>query len=439
MKILFIHPNMPGQFKHLARVFAADPTNTVVFITKPNRNEMRGVYKIPYDPGREPSASTHRYIVGFERGILQAQEVWRVCRNLKEKEGFTPDVIVAHPGWGDALYVKDAYPDVPLLNFFEFFYHSVGADVNFDPAEPSNFDDMARVRTKNAINLFSLQYCDWGLSPTRWQRHLHPKEYQHRITLIHDGVDTDISRPDSSVAYTTPAGMTFHKGDPVVTYIARNFEPYRGFPTFMQAAKTLLEERPDLHILAVGADGVSYGKKLPGNKTYRQVWAEKMGLTNHPRLHFVGTVPHEDLTKIFQLSRAHIYLTYPFVLSWSMLEAMATGCVLVGSATPPVEEVIQHGVNGFLVDFFSPDQLAKQVMEVLNTPNHCEEVRRAARKTVVDQYDLKKLLPMQIDLITDMSRGLIPPPAAKEIEAFYAEHAQNPAVKALEQKLRKVA
>lgn len=410
-----MHPNMPGQFKHLCRKFGENPDNTVVFITREKPGtEIPGVIKVEYKPPREPSFRTHRYIIGLERGILQGQEVWRVCKKLKE-EGFVPDVIVTHPGWGDAMYVKDIFYDTPVLGYFEFYYRSEGGDVNFDPEDPMTEDDRARIRTKNAINLFNLEMCDWGISPTSWQQHLHPKEFRDRISIIHDGVDTDMVRPDPTDSYTIEkAGITLTAKDEVVTYVARNFEPYRGFPTAMRAFKMIQERRPNCHIIAIGADDVSYGKRPPKGTTYRKMYMEELK-PDLSRLHFVGFVPYEDFLKILHISRAHLYLTYPFVLSWSSLESMAAECLLIASSTQPVLEVVEDGHNGLLVDFFSPEQVADRICEALEHPERFTDIRKNARKTIMERYALNKLLPLHQQLVEDLAARRFPPPAAGEI------------------------
>lgn len=419
MKILFLHPNMPGQYKHLCRAFAQDPANTVVFITKPKEDvNIPGVHKVEYKPPREPSASTHRYLIGTERGVIQGQEVWRMCKQLKTQEGFVPDVICAHPGWGDALYVKDIYPDTPLLSFFEFYYRSKGADVNFDPNDQFTEDDNARIRTKNIVNILSLESADWGLSPTRWQWIQHPELFRSKISVIHDGIDTDAVRPDPNAVLTLKDGRTLSRKDEVVTYVARNFEPYRGFPTFMRAAELILKRRPNCQIVAVGADGVSYGKQPPKGKTYRQMMLEEVKL-DRSRIHFVGNLPYNEFLKVLQISSAHIYLTYPFVLSWSFLESMAAECILIGSSTPPVMEALTDGENGLLVDFFSHTELADKVDEVLNHPERYVEIRKRARQFVEQRYALKKLLPLHMELVRDVAKGQFPPPAHQKIEALY--------------------
>lgn len=404
MKILFVHPNMPGQYRNLCRLMAADSNNTVVFLTKENRPDMAGIHKVEYRLGRTTVPSTHRYLTGLENAVLQGQEAWRACRKLQQEEGFTPDVIVGHPGWGDCLYLKDLWPEVPMLNFFEFFYRTKGSDVGFDPEDEVSFDDLARVRTKNLPHLLHLENADWGVSPTEWQRSQHPAVYQSKISLLHDGIDTDSCRPDANAQITLPNGKTFRAGDEVVTYFARNMEPYRGFPTFMQAAERILKERPNVHIIAVGADGVSYGKHLPAGQTHLENWKKKVTL-DEERIHFTGVLPYSELIKAMQVSAAHIYLSYPFVLSWSSMEAMAAGCLMIGSRTAPVEEVITEGQTGLLVDFFSPEDVAQKVFYALDNQEQLRPLRENARRLMVENYSLHKLLPLHRELIEEVARN----------------------------------
>ncbi len=418
MKILFLHPNMPGQYKHLARHFGADGGNQVIFITKHKTAELPGVRRITYGLRRDASEHSHRYLLGTERAVLQGQEVWRVANKLKA-EGFTPDVICAHPGWGDALFIKDVYPNTPLQTFFEFYYRAHGADVGFDKSETIRADDLARVRTKNITNILSLEAADWGITPTAWQYAVQPAAFQPRISVLHDGIDTDVAVPDVNATFTLPNGNhTFKRGDEVVTYIARNFEPYRGFPTFMKAAEIILRERPNCHIVAAGADAVSYGKAAPKGTTYREQMMKQVTLDTS-RIHFTGTLPYTQLMKLFQMSAAHIYLTYPFVLSWSMLEAMACGVPLIASRTQPVEEVVRHEENGLLADFFSPEDVAKHVLRVLEKPALADLMRANARSTVERSFALRDTMPLHVSLIEDMARGMKQPATASRIAKHY--------------------
>lgn len=417
MKILFVHPNMPGQYKHLAPAFAKDPANQVVFVTKPKpKINIPNVIKVEFDVNRDVQPETHRYLIPFERAVFASQEAWRVCKKIKEA-GFAPDVIVGHLGFGDGLFLKDIYPDAPILTFLEFFYSARGADVDFLREEPLTPDTAARIRMKNAQHLYNLTDSDWGVCPTFFQLKQHPEIFHPKISVLHDGVNTDIAKPRRFNNLTINK-ITLGSKDEIVTYITRNFEPYRGFPTFMRAAEIILRERPNCHIIMLGADEVSYGQKPKNGKTWRQVMMSEVKLDKN-RFHVMGHLPYEDMIKIMQVSSAHVYLTVPFVLSWSMLEAMSCGCLVVGSRTPPVMEVIEEGKNGLLADFFSPREVADCIHAILNHPDRMQSLRDAARQTILDKYALSKLLPLHMQLITDLAEKKLPPPTAKKIAELY--------------------
>jgi len=406
---------MPGQYKHLARAFGAEGGHRIFFITKHKTAEIHGVTRVTYAMKKpEETPKPHRYLTQANHAVMQGQQVWRVCHALKTKENFEPDIVICHPGWGDALFVKEIFPTARVLSFFEFYYRATGADVGFE--EPIVDDDLARLRIKNVTNLLNLEQADWGVSPTVWQWSVHPQDFQPKISVLHDGIDVVQCTPDAAAAFATPSGKTFKPGDEVVTYIARNLEPYRGFPTFMKAAELLLKQRPNLHIICVGADSVSYGRKAAEGKTYREIWREKVSLPAD-RIHFIPQLPYDQLLKLFQVSAAHLYLTYPFVLSWSMLEAMACGVALVASNTKPVVEVVEHGVNGLLADFHSAEDVAAKVMQALDDPTRNASMRAAARQTVVERFDLTTLLPLQMQLVREVATGQIPPPVAEQLKA----------------------
>lgn len=414
MNILFVHPNMPGQFKHLARAFGAEGTHRIYFVTKHATAEIPGVTRVTYGTKQGEHKETHRYLRLTERAVYQGQAAWRACHTIKTKEGFEPDIVISHPGWGDTLFLRDLFPKAKFLNFCEFYYRAHGADVDFDRDEKPNEDTLARLRMKNITNQVSLENMDWGLAPTVWQWSLHPAEYQPRISVIHDGVDTKQCQPNPNASITLPNGKTFKPGDEVMTYIARNFEPYRGFPTFMKAAEILLAERPNLHIIAVGADDVSYGKAAAPGTTYRSELLKQVTLPAD-RIHWTGTIPYDQLLSLFQVSAAHLYLTYPFVLSWSMLEAMACGVALVASDTMPVREVVD-GSNALLADFYDPRDVANKLGQLLDSPDRNAALRAAARQTVVDRFDLEKLLPLHMELVRQIARGNVPPPVSEDIK-----------------------
>ncbi len=415
MKILFIHQNMPGQYKHLARSLAAEDGNHVIFVTKRNDRPIPNVRRITYRTTREPHKETHPYLRSSEGAILHGQAVARALLDLR-REGFVPDIVIGHPGWGETLFVKDVFPNVPFLNYCEFYYRSSGQDVGFDLSRPPGLDRILRTRINAGPLLQSLEACDRGMAPTEWQRSTHPAVFQPKIATIHDGIDTAALRPDSHIRVTLPGGGVLTRDDEVVTYAARNLEPYRGFPSFMRAVPLILEKRPNARILVIGADGVSYGAPPDDGGSWLDTMLAEVPV-DRSRVHFLGHLPYDGLLAALRVSRAHIYLTYPFVLSWSMLEAMALGCVVVGSDTAPVREVIQHGHNGLLVDFFSPQAIADTTAAVLAEPRGFAGLSRAARDTVVAGYDLALCLQRQralIDLMTgrDWQRVSAGAPAA---------------------------
>jgi glycosyltransferase involved in cell wall biosynthesis len=395
-RILFLHPNFPAQFRHLATVLGNDPNFQVVFATNRNDVEIPGVFKAIYNPARAASPQTHHYIRNLENAVLTGQAIYRICQELKAK-GFIPDIVYGHSGWGPTLFIKDIFPTAELICYFEWFYHAHGTDADFDPSDPMTPNDECRIRVKNAPILIDLYSCDRGLAPTYWQRQQFPPELQSKINVIHDGVDTNFFVPKPGAKLVLPRiNLDLSHVSELVTYVGRGMEPYRGFPQFMESVALIQQRRPNCHVVVVGDDRVAYGKQLPEGQTYKQLMLEKLSL-DLSRLHFTGSLPYIEYLQVLQASSAHIYLTRPFVLSWSMLESMAAGCLLIASKTDPVLEVIQDSVNGLLVDFFSPEEIANRVDEALNYPEQMQKIRNKARETILQNYDLAKLLPQHLE------------------------------------------
>ncbi|MBD2022287.1 glycosyltransferase [Leptolyngbya sp. FACHB-36] len=404
MRILFLHPNFPAQFRHVAVALAKDPAHQIVFGTMRQEGTLSGVVKAIYQPSRDVNPETHHYVRSLESAVLQGQAVCRLALKLKE-QGFIPDVVYGHSGWGPTLFIKDVFPQARLLCFFEWFYHAHGSDSDFDPSDPLDLNDELRIRVKNSPILLDLYSCDAGLSPTNWQRQQFPPEFHSKIQVRHDGVDTTYFRPKPGAPLVLRSlGLDLSHASEIVTYVARGMEPYRGFPQFMEAVALIQERRPNCHVVVVGDDRVAYGKQLPDGKTYKQLMLEKLPL-DRSRLHFTGLQPYDQYLQVLQASSVHIYLTRPFVLSWSMLEAMSAGCLVLASGTGPVTEVIEDGKNGLLVDFFSPAAIADRVDEVLAHPDRMAELRTNARNTIVERYDLAHLLPLHLQWLMQAATG----------------------------------
>jgi glycosyltransferase involved in cell wall biosynthesis len=410
MNYLFIHQNFPAQYQHVVRHLTRQRGNQVYFITQPNDNSMAGVFKVSYPKDARGPVNCHAYAVELDRAIYAGASVAAICRGLRER-GFIPDLIVGHSGWGETLFVKDVFPDVPLLANFEFYYHHQGVDVGFDPEFVSIFSDPSRLRARNGINLMAFQGADWGHSATHWQRSLHPPEMQARISVLHEGVDTDLVCPKPKASFTLPGTRRkFTQDDEVITYVARNLEPYRRFHIFMRALPQLLRRRKHAQVVIVGGDGVSYGAPPPPRSTFRDMMLQEVGARlDLTRVHFLGMLDYAAYLNLLQVSSVHVYLTYPFVLSWSFIEAMACGCLIVASDTPPVREVLGDGVNGLTVDFFSHRKLANRIEAALDQPEQMRALRKAARATALSQFDLKRLLlPRWSALFEDLLNGRRP-------------------------------
>jgi glycosyltransferase involved in cell wall biosynthesis len=395
MRLLFVHQNFPGQYRHLAAHYAASPGNEVVAVGEKSNlrqaSRLPGVKLFGYELAHRVDADS------FEASLLRATQRGRAvaagAAQLR-RSGFRPDVVFAHIGWGEALFLKDIFPESKHVLYCEFFYRAQGADMGFDREFPPSARSLLRLRVMNAPLLMSLDASDWGIAPTEWQQRQFPAMHRVRMSVIHDGIDTDVATPGPRA------------DEELITYVARNLEPYRGFHVFMRAIPEIQRRRPKARIVIVGGDEVSYSPRLPPGQTYRErMLCELDGRIDLARVSFLGRIPYLEYLALLRRSSVHVYLTYPFVLSWSLLEAMACGCLVVASRTPPVEEVITDDVNGMLVDFFSTEELAARIDDALARQRELAPLRQAARRTVLD-YDLKRVcLPAQLKLVDRLLQG----------------------------------
>lgn len=379
MRYLFVHQNFPGQFLHLVRHLAASGRHELVFVTEANENRIPGVRKILYRIDRAAAPSSFRDAQEFEMATLRAHAVARTAAQLRSL-GFTPDIIIGHHGWGELLNLHDIWPGVPLLGYHEFYYRTAGLDVNFDPEFPTPEAAYARIRAKNAVNLLALTNPGHGQAPTWFQRSTYPAWAQPGITLIPEGVDLAACRPDPALraAPFELGALRIAPHERLVTYVARDLEPYRGFHVVMRALPRLLRARPDLRVVLVGGDGVSYGAKLAGT-TWREWLLNEVGPLDPARVHFPGRLDYAQYIRLLQRSDAHVYLTYPFVASWSLREALACGCAIVASDTAPVLEFVTEGATGRLTPCLDPARLAERVLETLEERDRTAAMRSAAR------------------------------------------------------------
>ncbi|MEE2861372.1 MAG: glycosyltransferase [Pseudomonadota bacterium] len=404
MKILFVHQNFPGQFPHLAPALASRG-HEVLALTDEKNQRPSPVTTLRYKaPGtvQTDSALGRTFSEVAERGLLAA----RGARALRDRHGFHPDVIVGHPGWGETLFLKEIWPQATLLVYAELMYRTRGHDVGFDPEISPDRDESRFMTVARSAHLIQgIVQADAAIAPTRYQADSFPPELRSKITVIHDGIDTSAVAPDPSARLALPDGRVLRAGDEVLSFVSRSLEPYRGFHVFMRALPQVLAARPDAQVVLVGAEGISYGSKPQDADSWKQKMLAEVGdRLELSRVHFLGRVPYGDYLSLLRVARVHCYLTYPFVLSWSLTEAMAAGAYVIGSDTEPVRELIRDGQNGRLVSFFDIPALSAALVRGLAEDPDAPAIRAAARQTIVSGYDLHSYsLPRQIAWVE--SRG----------------------------------
>ena len=402
MNILLVHQNFPGQFKFLGPALARRG-HAVVAMTmqKTSAREWQGVKLVPYAAERGSTPNVHPWVSDFETKAIRGEACFRAALQMKAS-GFSPDVILAHHGWGESLFLKDVWPEAKLGIYCEFFYHPQGADVGFDPEfPPRDAGDVCRLRLKNLNNLLHFGVADAGISPTHWQASTFPQPFRSRITVVHDGIDTDAVAPNPAVSLTLNGNLVLTTQDEVITFVNRNLEPYRGYHVFMRALPRILASRPRARVLIVGGDDVSYGARPENGQKWKDIFAAEVrpqiSEVDWARVHFLGHIPYQHFIALLQLSTVHVYLTYPFVLSWSLLEAMSVGCAIVASDTQPLHEAIRHGETGRLVGFFDVEGLTREICALLDDPVARHRLGVAARAFARTHYDLSSVcLPRQL-------------------------------------------
>ena len=411
MNLVFIHQNGYGQYRHIAKALTDQGGHTIHWISQRGDFKHDGITHHRYQP-RPPKedVQVHPFLRKLNKATINGESTFNILAQLR-KNGFQPDVIIGHQGWGEMTFAKDACPDAAILTYFEFYYGGQGSDMGFDKEFPMAAQNMRRSHIWNTENLIGLMNCDAGQCPTEWQASRYPTDLRKKIQVIHEGVDTVAIAPKADATLKLPCfpeGVSFKHGDPLITFVGRNLEPYRGVHSFFRAIPHIQRLMPEAHILVVGGDGVSYGSAPPGGGSWKDHMMKEVGAgLDMSRLHFSGNLPREQFTTLFQVSACHVYLTYPFVLSWSSLESLAAGCPTVASDTAPVREVMVDGKNGWLVDFFDPKAIAEKAVWVAKNRGKpaIEKVRKAARESMVAQYDLETVcLPKHMKLIRGLAK-----------------------------------
>ena len=409
MKILFLHQNFPGQFKFLAPALVekGHEVSAMHHAGQLDNGVWQGVQIYKYDIHRESTPNIHPWLIDIETKTIRAEACFLAAKKLK-KDGFNPDIVIGHHGWGECLFIKEIWPKTKLAIYCEFFYKSKSQDVNFDPEFPTDPEiEGSRIFIKNINNFLHFEVADAAISPTLWQASTFPEPFRSKITVIHDGIDTNRIIPNNNVNIQINKSLNLNSSSEVITFVNRNLEPYRGYHSFMRSLPLLLNKRPFLHVLIIGDDGVSYGGNSKRGISWKEIFVNEvfpsLSKEQISRIHFLGQVPYAQFLAILQISTVHVYLTYPFVLSWSLMESMSAGCSIVASNTQPLQEVIEHNKTGLLVDFFNYKEIADSICNLLQDKNLRECLSRNARELILKKYDLKQVcLPAQINWIENL-------------------------------------
>jgi len=404
MRVLFIHQNFPGQFKWLSK--ALEWLHHEVSVLVPESNPQKDAANWHrYSIERHNTPNIHPWLIDFETQLARGQGVFKKLCQLRD-QGYRPDLVIAHPGWGEILFLREVWPDVKIGAYAEYFYAHTGRDINFDPEFQNLHADLAcRIKIKNINSEMSFKIADAAISPTVFQANSFPRDIREKITVCHDGVNTDLIKPqEDGLEITLGNKIRLRKSDEIITFVNRNLEPYRGFHVFMRALPELLRRRPNARVLIIGGSGVSYGARSADGRSWKEIYVSevkpRMPAQDWERVHFLGNVDYKAFLGVIAVSTVHVYLTYPFVLSWSLLESLAMTCAVVASDTEPVQEVVTHGENGLLVNFFDQAQLVESIIALLKDKALRNRLGRTGRERIIEEYDLNRVcIPKQLKWI----------------------------------------
>jgi glycosyltransferase involved in cell wall biosynthesis len=404
--VLFVHNNFPAQFRGLAQALVARGVRCGAIAQQHATEEVPGVPSIKYALPRGSTFGIHPLAVRAEADFIRGSMAYEAAKRAASR-GFTPDVIIGHTGWGETVLLKEVWPDAKQVLFPEFFYAGHGLDIGFDTEFKAASEQGVLLGTaKNAVSALALTRADAIVCPTPFQASTLPKVLHPLIRIIHEGVDLETVRPGPAEPFALDDGRILAPDTPVVTHVNNNMEPLRGLHIFARALPRLLAEVPNAHAILIGQMGNhGYAGAAPEGKTWTDVCFE--GVEIDPgRVHFLGRVPHARMLAALRLSAVHAYYSYPFVLSWSLAEAMALGCYVIGSDTAPLHDAIKDGVNGRLLPFFDPPALSEALIAACRAPQASAPMRAAARRTAERLFDRQAGLAAWFDLLREMGLAI---------------------------------
>jgi glycosyltransferase involved in cell wall biosynthesis len=402
--VLFVHNNFPAQFGFIANKLQAGGHRCAAIASKTGQ-KLDGIDLVKWHTDRATTRGILPDAVRVEADLIRGAAAAKAALHLRE-QGFDPALIVGHPGWGETTYMREIFPRAKQIAYAEYYYRSVGGDVGFDPEfSPPRAEDPHTLYAKNAGMTMAFAEAEAIVSPTPFQQSLLPEIFRARSHIIHEGVDTAYVKRSAKPSLRLGDNRILDGSKPIITLINRRFEPLRGFHIFMRALPKLMEAVPEAEIVVIGADEPGgYGKPAGDKQTWGNIlFGEIADKVNRARIHFVGRVPHQVMLEALSLSWAHVYYTYPFVLSWSLLESMACECLVIGSDTGPVRDAITNGKDGILLDFFDVEALSDALIAACREPKKYAAMRKAARQTILERYDRATICePKWLELVQPM-------------------------------------
>lgn len=395
--ILFSHQNFPAQFGGFGHYLAQSGWDVTFATSRVSGAPPPGCRILQMKPHREPSESVHRFAYGLEKAMINGQAFANSCIQAREENGLVPDIVFAHSGWGSGTFCKAVWPDCKYVSYVEWFYRWPAVDMPKHSAQADDEDRRAHALARNAPILLDLAEADLVYCPTQFQASQFPEKFRYNMIVQHDGVDTDKLRPNPSLSVDIENGP-LPKDAELLTYATRGMEPHRGFPEFMRAVSELQKQRPKLHTIIGGEDRVAYGQKLPEGESWKKRMLAELDL-DLSRIHFVGHLPHAEYVKLLQATDVHVYLTVPFVLSWSLVEAMSVACPLVASRNKAVSEVLADGESALLVRNEQVSEIVSAVQKILENKGLAAELGKTAREVATTSYSSKWIWPARREVL----------------------------------------
>ncbi len=416
--LVFMHQNYPAQFgpviPFLLKHYDVDISFFSEYVTRPVYPKVNHHF-FRQDTINKPE-KPYFFTRFFEQEARSMHGVYTAMQHARKRGKLAdPDLLISHPAFGNMGLMHVEFPEVPKIGFFELFYDPYEKVSDKRPEFPANKENRLRVPLRNATQLVELEYCTKGYSPTPFQKSTYPTAYQNKLDVLFDGINVDLYKP-GEVAANSELKRTWPKDAKIITYVSRGLEAMRGFDLFMEAAHKICQERDDVHFVVAGNPRTHYGGELG---VIKEASFKEHVLNKHNfdlnRFHFLDWISEPALVDLYRLSDCHFYWTVPFTLSWSFFQAMATGVTMVGSNTAPVRDVLQHNVNGLMVEPRDIDMMVETMLDVISNPSKHKHLGEVARDQMVENFSFDVCLPKLADFYMSTLNQSPVTPATKDL------------------------